>query len=65
MNAHHQFTIPHAPYEPLWPAWQERHQSHADEIDARENEAAIAREAERARGHHLDQHLKQMKGVAR
>jgi hypothetical protein len=46
----HGFTIPHVPYEPLWPAWQERYHAHADEIDARENEAAIAREAERARG---------------
>jgi hypothetical protein len=49
MNARQSFTIPHIPYEPLWPAWQERHHAHADEIDARENEAAIAREAERAR----------------
>jgi hypothetical protein len=43
----HGFTIPHVPYEPLWPAWQERHHAYADEIDARENEAAITREAER------------------
>jgi hypothetical protein len=49
MRTDHQFIIPHIPYEPLWPAWQERHDAYVDNYDARENEAAIAREAERAR----------------